>query len=67
MNKFAAALHGATHQVPGVPAHNEKQPLQQLKAHQSDGHPHPRSPERHHQLPERHAGARTNCVAELDR
>ncbi|HEX4443558.1 MAG TPA: hypothetical protein VHZ81_08305 [Galbitalea sp.] len=54
MNKVTSALHDATHQMPGVPAHGENQPHEHSVPDARDRHSHPRNPERHHQTPQPH-------------
>jgi hypothetical protein len=53
MNKLTSALHDATHQVPGVPAHGENQANPQPVSRRSNGHPQPQSADRHQRVNQR--------------
>ena len=53
MNKLTSALHDATHQVPGVPAHSENRPNEQPTSRRRGKRPHLQGADGHHQTPQR--------------
>ena len=53
MNKLVSAMHDATHQVPGVPAHGENPSNQQPASRRINQQPQLKSTHRHHPAIER--------------
>jgi hypothetical protein len=72
MSKTVSALHGATHQLPGVPAHHDAT-ANQRSHHLGGSHPNNRQPNvrnsnrphRHHQAPPRVLVAWQNWIGRL--